>query len=305
MEDTPERLRVMAASLAAIAKTTSGLRVLSGGIAPDGSIADQQIEQWKADHGRPGEVQGAFDSGQRSLVVSEEVIAALRDVLAADDPRPMSVAELLRALLEAAARAFWLLEPSVDGLRRAERFMNDLHRANEAALQFGIARGLAGEARQAGEELRAKAIAFFEIGGTTRKRVTEDGMLEALTRSAAMFARDDLGDKSVDVDRWVKRMRLDYWWLSKAVHGDKVALDTLVQWGSPPDAAGEAVITYPDVVYEDCMDLALMAYVSASRAAVLTLGYDPDPWNAIVAAHLPRAIAAVEEVLAKDRQPPA
>ena len=180
--------------------------------------------------------------------------------------------------------------------------MNDLHRANEAALGFGTARGLGAEALEASKDLRAKAVTFFKIEGTTRKKVTEHAMLEALTRSVALFTRDDLGVKSADPDAWVRRMRIDYWWLSNAVHGGKVALDEIVGWSTSPDSAGEAVITYPDRVYEECMSLAFMAYVAASRAAVQTLGYDSDPWNAIVATHMSRAAEVIEAALARGRK---
>ena len=88
------------------------------------------------------------------------------------------------------------------------------------------------------------------------------------------------------------------WFLNKAIHGDKVTLDSMVMWRSVDP--GQADVIYPAGAFEECFHLAFMVFVSAVRAAVSTLGWESSFWESALITHLAPVGQEIEEIMTSE-----
>lgn len=253
-----DRQRVMAAHLESIVAASRELRHRQRvNVVTTGSSADRELRLRASDGADANPVIEAHIQGLKAVVAAEDFIGAAVD-LAGRPERSFATMAVLRGAAEAAAQAFWYLDPSIGLDEREARALGGLRDAVGSARRFGR-KGKLLFASEVASGLDALDEVVRVHPADARGLPTWEKLLRELGRTLAF--EDRLSDAGLEA-------------LSNAAHSVKGARDQIViEW---EDDGRPVLHTHPATQWGYWYVANL--FVSAVSHAALLFGWPTDEW---------------------------
>src|SRR6266540_267898 len=120
-------LRVLGTILGGLAQTARELAAEAAWDPVPGSIAHTELQAQPelVDSWSDEPVEGAYSLARLALYCAEDHLLAIEQLLRVEDVQRYAIETIVRTVIEASARAWWLLDPAIDVQERVARFMTE------------------------------------------------------------------------------------------------------------------------------------------------------------------------------------